>query len=69
MSLCLLGLTLDEALRRLRAEHVTPEVLFSRAPRRPEGVGAFRVVRVRDGGKELVVCAFLAASEEKINEG
>lgn len=61
----LLGLPLDEALRRLDAEGVRPAVTVSRAPRRPEGVGALRVVRVRDGGRQLVACAFVDRVREE----
>lgn len=54
----LLGLPLDEAIRRLDAEGVQPAVTVSCAPRRPEGVGALRVVCVREGGRQLIACAF-----------
>lgn len=60
----LLGLPLEEAVRRLGALGVEPTVTVSRALRRPEGVGALRVVRVRDGGRELVACAFVTEIAE-----
>lgn len=60
----LLGLPLEEAVRRLRALGVEPAVLISRAPRRPEGVGAFRVVRVQEDGRKLTVCAFFDGGKE-----
>ncbi len=55
----LLGLPLEEAIRRLHAMGVEPAVVISSATRRPEGVGWLRVVRVRDGGRELTACYFL----------
>lgn len=64
MTETLLGLPLKEALRRLRDQRIEPAVSISRAPRRPEGVGAFRVVRVKDEGRSLVVCAFLQGEHE-----
>jgi hypothetical protein len=55
----LLGLPLAEALDRLRAQGIEPTVLVSRAPRRVEGQGAPRVVRVQQEGRVLTVCAFM----------
>ena len=56
----LLGLPLEAALRRLEAAGVSPvRVIRSRAPRRQDGLGHWRVVRVREGGRALVVCAFM----------
>ncbi len=62
---CLLGLPLEEAEKRLLARGITPEITVSRAPRRPDGTGAFRVVRVLDGGRRLTVCAFETAIKEQ----
>lgn len=60
----LLGLPLTEAIRRLDAIGIEPAVTISRAPRRPEGVGAFRVVRVQEEGRRLTVCAFVTEIKE-----
>ena len=60
----LLGLPLDEAIRRLYACGVEPAVTISRAPRRPEGLGAYRVVQVQAEGREITACAFVDALKE-----
>jgi len=60
----LLGRPLEEALRQMRSQGVEPAVVISRAPRRPEGVGSLRVVRVRAEGRELTACAFLDKVEK-----
>lgn len=60
----LLGLRLEEAIRRLEAQGIRPAVTISRAPRHPEGRGALRVVRVRENGRELTACAFKQAAWE-----
>lgn len=60
----LLGLPLEEAVRRLRARGVEPAVTVSRAPRRAESAGALRVVRVRKDGRELTAAAF----EDRVKE-
>lgn len=60
-----MGLPLEKAIRRLSAEGVEPAVFVSRAPRRPEGVGALRVVRVQEGGARLTACAFVDGLEEE----
>lgn len=60
----LLGLPLEEAIRRLRAEGVEPTVDITRAPRRPEGIGALRVVRVSENGRVVTACAFLDTLRE-----
>ena len=49
MTQTLLGLPLEEALARLRAAGIEPNIIESRAPRRSEGNGALRVVRVKNG--------------------
>ena len=64
-----LGLPLEEALSRLGARGVSPVVCVSRAPRRPEGVGAFRVVRVAEDGAALTVCAFIAKDYKEAADG
>ena len=53
----LLGLTLEEALGRLRAAGVEPEVSYTRSPRR-EAAGTARVVRVMEEGKRLTAALF-----------
>lgn len=60
-----LGLPLDEAILRLGLLGIVPRVTVSRAPRRPEGVGALRVVQQRKGGSELTACAFLLHPREE----
>lgn len=64
MGMHVLGLPLDEALQRLASQGVYPTVAISRAPRRPEEVGALRVVQVLDGGQRLVACAFVQDLKE-----
>lgn len=64
MGVNVLGLPLDEAIQRLAAQGIQPKVTISRAPRRPEEVGALRVVQVRDGGAGLVACAFVQDLKE-----
>lgn len=63
-----MGMPLDEAVRRLEAVGIQPAVTISRAPRRPDGVGVFRVVRVQNGGRELTVCAFIDVLKEEISD-
>ena len=63
----MLGLPLEEAIRRLDAVGVEPAVIVSRAPRRPEGVGVLRVVRVQDEGRKLTACAFVDGLAEGIS--
>ena len=63
----LLGLPLDEALERLRAAGLEPNIVESRAPRRPAGNGALRVVRIKNGGREITVCGFQTALKEERN--
>lgn len=58
MGSSMLGLPLEEALRRLDALGVEPTVTESCAPRRNPGEGALRVVRQSEDGSELTVCAF-----------
>ena len=53
----LLGMRLEDALARLRAEGSEVRVVPSRGPRVERDGGTLRVVRVRPG--ELTVCAFL----------
>lgn len=61
----MLGLPLDEAVERLRAMGIEPRLQITRAPRRPEGTGALRVIRVREEGRELTVAAFMAPPREE----
>lgn len=60
----LLGLCLEEAVRRLEAQGIRPAVTISRAPRHSEEEGSLRVVRVREDGRDLTVCAFKRAAWE-----
>lgn len=69
MTQTLLGLPLEEALARLRAAGIEPNIIESRAPRRSEGNGALRVVRVKNGGREITVCGFQAALKEETPHG
>ncbi|HML46203.1 MAG TPA: hypothetical protein PKE04_05575 [Clostridia bacterium] len=56
----LLGLPLEAALQKLEAAGISPvRVIRSFAPRRQDGMGHWRVVRVREEGRALVVCAFV----------
>lgn len=61
----LLGLPLSEALCRLEAEGITPEITISLAPRRSAGAGALRIVQAREGGRRLVACAFINDLKER----
>ena len=54
----LLGLPLAQAVCRLRQQGIEPAIEQSCAPRRPQGGGAVRVVRVLQGGHKLTVCDF-----------
>ncbi|MDR0929880.1 MAG: hypothetical protein LBM74_09270 [Oscillospiraceae bacterium] len=63
----LLGLPLADALTRLRAQGIEPAVLVSRAPRRAEGQGAPRVVRVQQDGRVLTICAFMDLVSEALH--
>ena len=52
----LLGLPLELALERLKAEGITPEVQVTNAPRRrDETAGDLRVVSVSGGAETLIV--------------
>lgn len=53
----LLGLPLEEALRRLREAGIEPRVLYTAAPG-GQAEGACRVVRVREEGRELTAARF-----------
>ena len=56
----LLGLPLELALERLKAEGITPEVQVTNAPRRrDETAGELRVVSALCGGAQLLVSRFL----------
>lgn len=57
-----LGLDLEEALRRLRAMVVEPEVVTACAPGTSREGGTLRVIRVR--GNEITVSAFQDAIRE-----
>ena len=52
----LLGLPLELALERLKAEGITPEVQVTNAPRRrDETAGELRVVSVSGGAETMIV--------------
>ena len=53
----LLGLRHEEALRRLREAGIEPQVLYTAAPG-GQAEGAYRVVRVREEGRELTAACF-----------
>ena len=55
----LLGLELEYALRKLRAEGVEPCVTVTRAPRRDPEDGVRRVVYASDDGMRLTVASFV----------
>ena len=57
-----LGLELEEALERLRAMGVEPEVVTACAPGTNREGGTLRVIRVR--GNEITVSAFQDAIKE-----
>ena len=57
MTETLLGLPLEEAVRRLRGEGVEPEVRYTSALQAREG-GTLRVIRVRGEGKELTAAGY-----------
>lgn len=57
MTASLLGLPLEEAVRRLREAGVEPEVQYASAPQTRQG-GTLRVIRVRGEGKELTAARF-----------
>lgn len=61
----LLGLPLELALERLHASGIEPKIIESRAPRRPAGNGALRVVRIKDGGREVTACGFETSLKEE----
>ena len=52
-----LGLPLDEALRRLRAEGIEPEILHT-AGFREKAEGTLRVIRIWENGRRLTVARF-----------
>ena len=55
----ILGLTLDDALEALRAAGQEPEkITITNAPRGNQPRGNLRVVRVKNGGMELVCARF-----------
>ena len=53
----LLGLPLDEALARLRARGIEPEVAFTENPRHPSE-GTPRVVRISEDGRRVICARF-----------
>lgn len=56
----LLGLPCEQALEALRARGIEDvRITEARAPRGGREGGTLRVVRVRDGGRELVAARFL----------
>ena len=57
MTAALLGLPLEEAVRRLCEAGVEPRIQYTSAPKARQG-GTLRVIRVRGEGKELTVARF-----------
>ena len=53
----ILGLPLEEALRRLREKGVEPEIIHT-AGRREAAEGAQRVIRISEDGRRLTVARF-----------
>ena len=53
----LLGLPLEEALRRLEEKGISPEILHT-AGRREAAEGTQRVIRVSEDGRRLTVARF-----------
>lgn len=58
----LLGMRMEDALKQLREQGETAEVVVSSNPRRRDE-GTLRVVRVRPG--QITVCAFKDGSPER----
>lgn len=53
------GLTLDEAVMRLRAQGIEPQIVYTRAPRGNISVNAIaRVLCAQCGGRVLTVAYF-----------
>ena len=70
MMSALLGLPLEDALKVLEARGIQPEIKET-APPRGGRDGSLRVVRCRNGGRQLTVAAFqdpLAAAGESGSE-
>ena len=65
-----LGIRLEDAIKRLRAQGITPQVTLTCAPRRMgEEGGELRVIRQNEEGSKLVAAAFrIAAPKEKMDE-
>ena len=57
-----LGMRLEDALKRLSAMGIEPRIVTTAAPRNHREGGTLRVIRVREG--EIVVSAF----QDDINE-
>lgn len=61
-----LGLPLEEALQRLRAQGVEPQVVRTSDGRSARTGGTLRVVRVRPG--QVVVSAFLDGAPDGVDK-
>ncbi len=64
----LLGLPLETALFRLRAQGIEPRVTFTRAPKGQREDGEPRVVRISADGSELTAARFLNPLAQGLEE-
>ena len=59
----------DQKSAETDIQKIHDAAIESRAPRRSEGNGALRVVRVKNGGREITVCGFQTALKEETPHG
>ncbi|MDO4357022.1 MAG: hypothetical protein Q4E13_10990 [Clostridia bacterium] len=64
----LLGLTLDRAMAVCAQMGFSPEVTYTAAVRHPVERGSYRVIRVRDGGRQLVCARAPELIEDETDE-
>lgn len=64
----LLGLTLERAQAVCAKEGFAPEVIYTAAVRHPVEHGKYRVIRVRDGGRQLVCARVPELTEDLADE-
>ena len=63
----LIGLEIDRAIGCLKRSGCgNYSIRITKAPRRPDGVGALHVLKVDEAKKEITVCAFMTDLEEKV---